>query len=382
MDFELTEEQKILRNTVRDFAEKEIKPFAAELDEKQEFSYEIEEKMANLGIMGMPFPEEYGGGGTDYLSYIIAVEELARVDASSAATMCAHTSLGTMPIYYFGTEAQKKEWLPKLTSGKMLGSFGLTEPNAGSDAGGTQTKAILKDGYWTINGSKCFITNAGTKISGIVTITAVTGKREDGRKEIECILVPRGTEGYNIGPHYNKMGWRWSDTRELSFEDCRVPEGNLLGERGEGLRQMLTILDGGRLSIGAMGLGGAQGAFEMALRYSKERHQFGKPISSFQVNAFKLSDMLTEIEMARLILYKAAWLKDNKKPFSRESAMAKLVCSETMGRTVNQALQLHGGYGYIKEYPIERFYRDHKILDIGEGTSEIQRVVISRSLGC
>ena len=382
MDFELTQEQKILRNTVRDFAEKEIKPFAAELDEKQEFSYEIEEKMANLGIMGLPFPEKYGGVGADYLSYIIAVEELARVDASSAATMCAHTSLGTMPIYYFGTEEQKQEWLPKLASGKMLGSFGLTEPNAGSDAGGTQTKAVLKDGFWTINGSKCFITNAGTKISGIVTITAVTGIRKDGKKEIECILVPRGTEGYNIGPHYNKMGWRWSDTRELSFEDCRVPEGNLLGERGHGLSQMLQILDGGRLSIGAMGLGGAQGAFEMALKYSKERHQFGKPISSFQVNAFKLGDMLTEIELARLILYKAAWLKDNKKPFSRESAMAKLVCAETMGRTVNQALQLHGGYGYIKEYPIERFYRDHKILDIGEGTNEIQRVVISRSIGC
>ena len=382
MDYDLNEEQKILRKTVRDFAEKEIKPFSAELDEKQTFSYEIVDKMADLGIMGIPIPEEYGGGGADYVSYVIAVEELARVDASAAITMCAHTSLGTMPIYYFGTEKQKQQWLPKLTSGKMLASFGLTEPNAGSDAGATKTSAKTEGDEWVINGSKCFITNAGTKISGIVTITAVTGRREDGRNEIECILVPRETEGYNVGTHYDKMGWRWSDTRELSFMDCRVPKENLLGEKGHGLRQMLEILDGGRLSVGAMGLGGAQGAFEMALKYAKERFQFGKPISSFQVNAFKLSDMLTEIEMARLLLYKASWLKDNKRPFIREAAMAKLVCSETMGRVVDQALQLHGGYGYMKEYPIERFYRDQKVLDIAEGTSEIQRIVISRTIGC
>jgi len=382
MDFDLNEEQKILRKTVRDFAEKEIKPVTADLDEKQEFSYEIVEKMANLGIMGVPFPEEYGGGGADYLSYIIAVEELARVDASSAITMCAHISLGTMPIYYYGTDEQKQEWLPKLTSGRMLASFGLTEPGAGSDAGATRTTANLESDGWVINGSKCFITNAGTRISGIVTITAVTGKREDGRSEIGCILVPKETEGYNIGSHYNKMGWRWSDTRELSFADCRVPKENLLGERGYGLRQMLEILDGGRLSVGAMGLGGAQGAFEMALKYSQERYQFGKPLSSFQVNAFKLSDMLTEIEMARLLLYKATWLKVREKPFIREAAMAKLVCSETMGRVVDKALQLHGGYGYMKEYPIERFYRDQKVLDIAEGTSEIQRIVISRTIGC
>ena len=382
MDFELTEEQKILRKTVRDFAEKEIRPIAAELDEKQEFSYEIVEKMANLGIMGIPFPDKYGGGGADFISYIIAVEELARVDASSAITMCAHTSLGTSPIYYYGTEEQKQEWLPKLTSGNMLASFGLTEPDAGSDAGATKTTARLEGDTWVINGSKCFITNAGTKNSGIVTITAITGKKEDGRNEIGCILVPKGTEGYNIGSHYNKMGWRWSDTTELSFVDCRVPKENLLGERGHGLRQMLEILDGGRLSVGAMGLGGAQGAYEMALKYSKERYQFGKPICSFQVNAFKLSDMLTEIELARLLLYKATWLKDKKKPYIREAAMAKLVCSETMGRVVNQALQLHGGYGFMKEYPIERFYRDQKVLDIAEGTSEIQRIVISRTIGC
>ncbi|MDY7032618.1 MAG: acyl-CoA dehydrogenase family protein [Thermodesulfobacteriota bacterium] len=382
MDYDLSEEQKILRKTVRDFAEKEIQPVAADLDEKQSFSYDIVDKMGNIGIMGIPIPEEYGGGGADYVSYIIAVEELARVDASSAITMCAHTSLGTMPIYYYGTEEQKQEWLPKLTSGGMLASFGLTEPNAGSDAGATNTTANLQGNNWIINGSKCFITNAGTKISGIVTITAKTGSRKDGRSEIECILIPKETEGYNIGSHYQKMGWRWSDTRELSFVDCCVPKENLLGEKGHGLRQMLEILDGGRLSVGAMGLGGAQGAFEMALKYSKERFQFGKPISSFQVNAFKLSDMLTEIEMARLLLYKATWLKDRDKPFIREAAMAKLVCSETMGRVVNQALQLHGGYGYMKEYPIERFYRDQKVLDIAEGTSEIQRIVISRTIGC
>ncbi len=382
MDFDLTEEQRILRKTVRDFSEKEIGPVAAELDKGESFSYEIVEKMADLGIMGMPCGEEYGGGGTDYLSYIIAVEELARVDASSAITMCAHTSLGIMPIYYYGTEEQKKEWLPKLTSGKVLASFGLTEPDAGSDAGATKTSAKFDHGVWIINGSKCFITNAGTKISGIITITAVTGKREDGRKEIECILVPKGTEGYEVGSSYEKMGWRWSDTRALYFTDCRVPEENLLGKKGHGLRQMLEILDGGRLSVGAMGLGGAQGAFEMALKYAKERFQFGKPLSSFQVNAFKLSDMLTEIEMARLMLYKASWLKDRKRPFIREAAMGKLVCSETMGRVVDQALQLHGGYGYMKEYPIERFYRDQKVLDIAEGTSEIQRIVISRTLGC
>ncbi len=382
MDFDLTEEQRILRKTVRDFAEKEIGPVAAELDKGESFSYEIVEKMADLGIMGMPCGEEYGGGGTDYLSYIIAVEELARVDASSAITMCAHTSLGIMPIYYYGTEEQKKEWLPKLTSGKVLASFGLTEPDAGSDAGATRTSAKLDHGMWVINGSKCFITNTGTKISGIITITAVTGTREDGRKEIECILVPKGTEGYEVGSSYEKMGWRWSDTRALYFTDCRVPEENLLGKKGHGLRQMLEILDGGRLSVGAMGLGGAQGAFEMALKYAKERFQFGKPLSSFQVNAFKLSDMLTEIEMARLMLYKATWLKDRKRPFIREAAMGKLVCSETMGRVVDQAVQLHGGYGYMKEYPIERFYRDQKVLDIAEGTSEIQRIVISRTLGC
>jgi alkylation response protein AidB-like acyl-CoA dehydrogenase len=382
MNFDLTEEQKIIRNTVRDFAEKEIRPIAADLDQKEEFSYEIVGKMADLGIMGMPVPEKYGGGGTDYLSYIIAVEELARVDASSAITMCAHISLGTMPIYYYGTEEQKRKWLPKLTSGKMLASFGLTEPDAGSDAGATKTKAILKNDMWVINGSKCFITNAGTKISGLITITAITGKRKDNRNEIGCILLPNETEGYNIGSSYNKMGWHWSDTRGLSFVDCCVPKENLLGEKGHGFRQMLEILDGGRLSVGAMGLGGAQGAYEMALKYAKERFQFGKPLISFQINAFKLSDMLTEIEMARLLLYKAAWLKDNNRPFIREAAMAKLVCSETMGRIVNQALQLHGGYGFMKEYPVERFYRDQKVLDIAEGTSEIQRIVISRTIGC
>lgn len=381
MDFSLSMEHEILRKTVRDFAEKEIKPVARELDEKEEFSYETMTKMAELGLFGMFVSEEYGGQGMDYLSYIIAVEELARIDGSHAATVAAGNSLGIGPIYYFGNEEQKRKYLPTLCSGEGLWGFGLTEPNAGSDASNSKTTAYLDGDHWVINGSKIFITNASTRISKGVTSLCRTGTRPDGRPELSCILVETGTPGYEARVMKGKMMWRASNTSELYFEDCRVPKENLLGERGRGFYQMMQTLDGGRLSIAAMGLGGAQGCFEMALKYAKERIQFGKPISTFQVNAFKLADMALEIECARLLLYKACWLRDTGKPFAKEAAMAKLYCSEVMGRVANQAVQLHGGYGLMKEYDVERFYRDQKLLEIGEGTSEIQRIVISRYIG-
>lgn len=381
MDFALSMEHEILRKTVRDFAEKEIKPVARELDEREEFSYETMAKMADLGLFGMFVSEEYGGQGMDYLSYIIAVEELARVDGSHAATVAAGNSLGIGPIYYFGNEEQKQKYLPTLCSGRGLWGFGLTEPNAGSDASNSKTTAHLEGEYWIINGSKIFITNASTKISKGVTALCRTGTRPDGRPELSCILVETGSPGYEARPMKGKMMWRASNTSELYFEDCKVPKENLLGERGRGFYQMMQTLDGGRLSIAAMGLGGAQGCFEMALKYAKQRVQFGKPISTFQVNAFKLADMALEIECARLLLYKACWLRDTNKPFAKEAAMAKLYCSEVMGRVANQAVQLHGGYGLMKEYDVERFYRDQKLLEIGEGTSEIQRIVISRYIG-
>jgi len=374
-------EHEILRKTVRDFAEKEIKPVARELDEKEEFSYETMAKMADLGLFGMFVSEEYGGQGMDYLAYIIAVEELARVDGSHAATVAAGNSLGIGPIYYYGNEEQRRKYLPVLCSGKGLWGFGLTEPNAGSDASNSKTTAYLDGDSWVINGSKIFITNASTKISKGVTALCRTGTRPDGRPELSCILVETGTPGYEARVMKGKMMWRASNTSELFFEDCRVPKENLLGEQGKGFYQMMQTLDGGRLSIAAMGLGGAQGCFEMALKYAKERVQFGKPISTFQVNAFKLADMALEIECARLLLYKACWLRDTGKPFAKEAAMAKLYCSEVMGRVANQAVQLHGGYGLMKEYDVERFYRDQKLLEIGEGTSEIQRIVISRYIG-
>ena len=382
LSFELTEEQELLRKTVREFAEREISPVARELDEKEMFSYELTRKMADLGLFGMFVSEEYGGSNVGYISYIIAVEELARVDGSQAATIAAGNSLGIAPIYYFGNEEQKRKWLPRLCRGEILAGFGLTEPGAGSDAGSSSTTARLKNGMWVINGSKIFITNASTEISEVVTVQAVTGKRPDGKTELSCILVTKGSPGFIQKPMYGKMMWRASNTSELYFEDCLVPEENLLGQRGEGFHQMLATLDGGRLSIAAMGLGGAQGAFEKALKYAKERYQFGQPIARFQVNAFKLADMATEIEMARLLLYKACWLREQEKPFATEAAMAKLVCSEVFHRAANHAVQLHGGYGLMKDYDVERFYRDQKILEIGEGTSEILRLVISRRLGC
>jgi alkylation response protein AidB-like acyl-CoA dehydrogenase len=381
MDFSLTMEQEILRKTVRDFAEKVIKPRARELDEKEEFSYETCRAMAELGLFGMFVSEDYGGQGLDYLSYIIAVEELARVDGSHAATVAAGNSLGIGPLYYFGNEEQKRKYLPSLCRGETLWGFGLTEPNAGSDAGNTQTTARLEEKEWVINGSKIFITNASTQITAGVTVLTRTGMRPDGKKELSCILVESGTPGFTARPMHGKMMWRASNTSELYFEDCRVPKENLLGPLGEGFHQMLSTLDGGRLSIGAMGLGGAQGCFDLARRYATERIQFGKPISTFQVNSFKLADMALEIELARLLLYKACWLRDHHKPFAKEAAMAKLYCSEVMYRCANHAVQLHGGYGLMKEYDVERFYRDQKLLEIGEGTSEIQRLVISRLIG-
>ncbi len=381
LNFDLTEEQNLLRQAVRDFAEKEIAPVIQELDEREEFSVGLTLKMGDLGLLGCFVPEKYGGSNMGYISYIIAVEELARVDGSQAATIAAGNSLGIGLIYYYGSEEQKEEWLPKLCSGKMLAAFGLTEPEAGSDAGGSKTKAELRGDHWVINGSKIFITNSANPLTGVIVVQAITGQKEDGKRELSCLLVPRDAPGFTAREMKKKMMWRSSNTGELFFDDCAVPREDLLGKRGDGFHQMLAILDGGRLSIGAMGLGGAQGAFEMALHYANTRVQFGRPISSFQINAFKLADMAMEVELARNLLYKACWLRENNRPFGKEAAMAKLYCSEVMGRCVNHAVQLHGGYGLMKEYKIERFYRDHKLLEIGEGTSEIQRIVIARNIG-
>jgi alkylation response protein AidB-like acyl-CoA dehydrogenase len=378
--FDLPEEHEALRATVRDFAEHEIAPVAAELDRTKAFPYEIVRKLGELGLMGIPFPEEFGGAGADSFAYALAVEELARVDSSVAITMCAHTSLGTQPIYLFGTEAQKREWMPLLTSGERLGAFGLTEPEAGSDAGNTRTRARLADGEWTIDGAKQFITNAGTEISGVVSITAVTGE-SDGRREISNLLVRNGTPGFELGEPYRKMGWNASDTRPLAFTACRVPEESLLGERGQGLRQFLEVLDIGRIGVAAMAVGLAQGAFDQALAYAKERHAFGQPIARFQAIGAKLADMSTEIEAARLLTYKAARLKDTGRPFALAAAQAKLKSGLVALQCADEAVQIHGGYGYIEEYAVCRFYRDAKILTIGEGTDEIQRLVIARALG-
>ncbi|MEP6910417.1 MAG: acyl-CoA dehydrogenase family protein [Actinomycetota bacterium] len=376
MNFDLTEEQELVRRTVRDFAEQKVAPVAEELDRQHRFPYDLVDELAELGLMGMPIPEEYGGGGSDTVSYAIAIEELTRIDSSVAITVAAHTSLGTMPIFLFGTEEQKQQWLPDLASGKYLAAFGLTEPGAGSDAAAARTRAELREGEWVINGSKIFITNAGTDISSCVTITALTGK-----DEISNLIVPNGVPGYEISPPMEKLGWRASDTRELSFKDAAVPEGNLLGERGQGFRQFLEILDGGRISVAAMGVGLAQGAYDLAFKYAQERQQFGKPIASFQAIQFQLADMAVEIEAGRNLVYKSAWLKDQGRPFAKEAAMAKLYTGELSHRVVNQALQIHGGYGFMEESAISRLYRDQKILEIGEGTNEVQRMVIARHLG-
>ncbi|MDM8524970.1 acyl-CoA dehydrogenase family protein [Desulfococcaceae bacterium HSG8] len=382
MDFDLTKEQQMIRKEVRRFAESEIAPVALELDEKEEFSAELTKKMGEIGLFGMFVSEKYEGQGMDYISYIIAVEEIARVDGSQAATVAAGNSLGIGPLYYFGTEEQKMKYLPKLCSGEALWGFGLTEPTAGSDAGGSKTTAVQDGNEWVINGSKIFITNAACDLSLGVTVQAITGTLPNGKPEYTCFIVEHGTKGFKTIPMHKKMMWRSSNTAELYFDDVRVPNENVLGKPGDGFHQMLKTLDGGRLSIGAMGLGGAQGAYEMALKYAKQREQFGQPISKFQAVAFKLTDCAMEIECARNLMYKACWLRDNKRPFEKEAAMAKLYCSELMGRVANHAVQIHGGYGLMKEYNVERFYRDQKLLDIGEGTSEVQRIVISRYIGC
>jgi alkylation response protein AidB-like acyl-CoA dehydrogenase len=377
----LTEEHDMIRKTVRDFAEREVKPVAQELDEKAEFSIPLTKRMGELGFFGLQTPAEYGGLHMDTLAYVIAVEELARIDSSQAATLAAHISLGITPIMNYGTEEQKRKYLPMLSTGDALWAFGLTEPDAGSDSRGTKTTARLEGDEWVINGAKIFITNGASSINMGATVQVVTGE-VNGQKEFSTILVDAGTPGFKRVPMHGKMMWRASDTAQLFFDDCRVPASNLLGKRGEGSKIMLNTLDGGRLSIGAMGLGLAQGAFELGLAYAKTRRQFGKPIAQFQANAFKLADMALKIELARNLLYKGAWLKSNKKPYAKESAMAKLYCSEIAREVADEAVQLHGGYGLMKDYDIERFYRDQRLLQLGEGTSEIQRMVISRYIGC
>jgi short-chain 2-methylacyl-CoA dehydrogenase len=388
MDFDLSPEHELIRRTVRDFAEGEVAPVAEELDRTKSFPYEIVRKLGELNLMGIPFPQEYGGGGGDTLAYALAVEELTRVDSSVAITLCAHTSLGTQPIYLFGSEDQKREWLPRLCSGEILGAFGLTEPEAGSDAGNTRTRARLDGEEWVIDGAKQFITNAGTDISGVVCITAVTNENGGGGesgtaggKEISNIVVPNGTPGYEQGEPYRKMGWNASDTRPLTFDGCRVPAENLLGPRGQGFRQFLHILDIGRIGVAAMGVGLAQGALDQALAYANERRAFGKPVSKFQAIQGKLADMSVEIEAARLLVHKAALEKDAGRNFTLTAAQAKLKTGRLAVRCAEEAVQIHGGYGYIEEYPVCRFYRDAKILTIGEGTDEIQQMVIARALG-
>jgi short/branched chain acyl-CoA dehydrogenase len=376
MRFDLDDETRLLQRTVREFAEQEVAPVAEELDRRKAFPYELVEKMGRLGWMGIPFPEAYGGAGGSTLQYAIAVEELTRVDSSVAITMCAHTSLGTQPIHRFGSEEQRERYLPDLCAGRRLGAFGLTEPEAGSDAGNVRTRARLQDGEWVIDGAKQFITNAGTEISGHVAITARTG--ED---EVSNLIVERGTPGYEQGEPYRKMGWNASDTRPLHFDGARVPEANLLGPRGAGLRQFLEILDGGRIGVAAMGVGLAQGALDQALAYARERRAFGRPISRFQAIQAKLADLSAEIEAARLLTYKAAYLKDEGRPFTLTAAQAKLKTGRLAVRASEEAVQIHGGYGFIEDYPVCRFYRDAKILTIGEGTDEIQQMVIARALG-
>ena len=381
MDFTLTDEQQMIRAMCRAFAEEEIQPRAEEMDRTAAFPYDIVRKMAALGLLGLPFPEEYSGAGADFLSYCLALEEIGRGDASVGITMEAHTSLGATPFYLFGSEEQKQQYLTPLARGEQLWSFGLTEPNAGSDSAGTETHAEHIEGVgWRINGAKTFITNAGTEMTGGVTITAVTGKLADGHKEITNFIVPKGTPGYSIGAAYHKMGWRASDTRPLAFEDCIVPEENILGERGDGFRQFMTILDAGRVAIAALSVGLAQACYDESHKYALERRQFGRAIGSFQAIQFKLADMAMEIELSRLMYYKAAWLHMQGQPYTKEASMAKLFASETAKRCADQAVQIHGGYGFMDEYPVSRFWRNVKVHEIGEGTSEVQRMLIAKHL--
>src|SRR5260221_3068732 len=382
MDFSLNEEQSAIRETCRELAEQEIKPLAEEMDRTGAFHYDLIRQMGELGLLGLPFPEEYGGAGADFLSYCLAIEEISRGDVSVGITMEAHTSLGSSPFYLFGNEEQKERYLTPLARGEQLWAFGLTEPEAGSDSGGTQTRAVLRDGQWHINGSKSFITNAGTDMTSGVTITAVTGKRADGHKEITNIIVPKDTPGYIIGNPYKKMGWKAWDTRPLTFEDGIVREKSILGQRGDGFKQFMQILDAGRIAIAALSVGLAQACLDEALSYAKVRKQFGKPISSFQAIQFKLADMDTEIELARLMYYKAAWLQMEGKPYRREASMAKLLASEMAKRAADQAVQIHGGYGFMDEFAVSRYWRSVKVNEIGEGTIEVQRMLIAKLLEC
>ncbi len=380
MDFDLTSEQREVQTLCREFAEQEIVPHAHRWDEKAEFPLETIRKMGDLGLLGLPFPEEYGGAGADTVSYALAVMEIGRGDASVGITMAAHVSLGTMPFFLFGNEKQKQQFLPPLARGERLWAFGLTEPQAGSDAGATKTTAQLRDGRWLVNGSKNFITNAGTPMTGGVTITALTGTT-NGKREISNIIIEQDTPGYTRAAPYKKMGWRASDTRELHFDNVAVPEDHLLGERGRGFRQFLDILDGGRISVGALSVGLAQACYDASTKYAKERYQFGQPIAKFQAIQFQLVDMAVEIELARTAVLKAAWLKDHNRDFAMAAAMAKLFSGEVSRRCANSAVQIHGGYGFMDEYPVSRYWRDCKINEIGEGTNEVQRMVIARQLG-
>ncbi|HEX5597416.1 MAG TPA: acyl-CoA dehydrogenase family protein [Micromonosporaceae bacterium] len=381
MDFRLTEEQEALRDSVREFAREVVAPVIAEHYEQRTFPYEIVQQMGKMGLFGLPFSEEHGGMGGDYFALCLALEELARVDSSVAITLEAAVSLGAMPIYRFGTAEQKARWLPKLLSGEALAGFGLTEPGTGSDAGGTATRAVLDGDHWVINGSKAFITNSGTDITALVTVTAVTGVREDGSKEISSIIVPSGTPGFTVAPGYSKVGWCASDTHELTFDDCRVPAENLLGERGRGFAQFLQILDEGRIAIAALSVGLAQGCVDESVRYAKERHAFGRPIGSNQAIQFKIADMEMRAHIARLAYYDAAARMLAGEDFKRQAAIAKLYASEIAVDNAREATQIHGGYGFMNEFPVARFWRDSKILEIGEGTSEVQRMIIARDLG-
>jgi len=382
MDFDLTDEQEEFRKTIREFVEEVIAPRAEEMDRLEELPLDIIKQMGDMGLFGLPFPEEYGGQGADFLTFCIAVEELARIDSSMAITLEAAVGLGANPIFHFGTEEQKQRWLVPMCRGEMLGAFGLTEPGGGSDAGATKTTAGIVDGQWVINGSKAFITNSGTEITGLITVTAVTGKADEmGQKEISTIIVPAGTPGLEVGKSYRKVGWRASDTHEISFNDCRVPEGNLLGERGKGYAQFLQTLDDGRVAVAALSTGLAQGCLEASIEYSKERHAFGRAIGAFQALQFKIADMKVAVETARLATYRAAWLRDRGRPYKADAALAKLYGSEIAVSCAREAVQIHGGYGYMEEFPVARYYRDSKVLEIGEGTSEIMRWIIARDLG-
>jgi short/branched chain acyl-CoA dehydrogenase len=381
MDFDLTPEQEEIRKTVREFAVEVIAPRAEEMDRLEEFPLDIVLQMGELGLFGLPFPEEYGGQGSDFFTFCIAVEEIARVDSSMAITLEAGVGLGANPIYADGSEEQKQKWLVPMARGEILGSFGLTEPGGGSDAGATRTTARLDVGEWVINGSKAFITNSGTEISKVCTITAVTGSAPAGRKEISALIVPIGTAGFEVGREYRKIGWHASDTHELSFNDCRVPEGSLLGERGKGYAQFLRTLDDGRIAVAAIGVGLAQGCLDECVKYAKERSAFGRPIAAFQSIQFKIADMKVAVETARLATYRAAWSRDQGRPYKAQASLAKLYASEIAVTCAREAVQVHGGYGYMEDFPVARYYRDSKVLEIGEGTSEIQRILIGRDLG-